>query len=150
MSANKLRHDSKKLIQKSFVDYWRNNIRDQQGRLEFYSKHKHTFEFEEYLNIVCFSKRKVLTKLRCSDHELEIERGRHKKVPREARLCKLCAMEKIETEEHFLFECKYYEDIRKDIKFDNKNGCLFSTDTAVRTGEFILLALAKRKKQFEL
>ena len=149
-NANKLRHDAKKFIYKSFVDYWKNNILEKKGRLEFYSKHKHTFEFEEYLNIVCFNKRKALTKLRCSDHELEIERGRHKNVPRDARLCKLCTMEKIETEEHFLFECKYYEDIRKKIKFDKENGCLFSTDTVVRTGEFIILALAKRKKLFDL
>ena len=99
--AHKLSHDAKKFTHKAFADYWRNNVRDQKGRLEFYSKHKHTFEFEEYLNIGCFNKRKVLTKFRYSDHELEIERGRHKKLPRDARLCKLCAMDKIETEEHF-------------------------------------------------
>ena len=146
-STNKLRYDAKKSIHAAFVEHWKNNMRAHNGRLEFYSKYKHTFEFEEYLQIPCFDKRKAITKLRCSDHELEIERGRHNKIPREARLCKVCAMGDIETEEHFLFECSYYEDIRNNINFTNAIGDL---SAIANSGEFILLALAKRRKQIEL
>ena len=60
------------------------------SRLEFYKKVKRNFEFEEYLNISSYKKRRSIAKLRCSDHELEIEKGRHNKIPREERLCQLC------------------------------------------------------------
>ena len=56
---------------------------------------------EKYLNIENFDNRKVLAKFRCSDHSLEIEKGRHKKIPRSPDI--------LETEKHFLFECEVYE-----------------------------------------
>ena len=63
---------------------------------------------EKHLNIENFDNRKVLVKFRCSDHSLEIEKGRHKKIPRTERFCKLCSTDILETEKHFLFECKVY------------------------------------------
>ena len=69
-----------------------------------------------YLNIPSFDKRKANAKFRCSDHDLEIEKGRHKKIPREARLCKLCESDEIESEDHFLFTCNFYEDIKSKLK----------------------------------
>ena len=127
----------------AFSEYWKSSIVTN-GRLEFYNKHKHVFKFEEYLHIPSFHKRKVIAKLRCSDHELEIEKGRHKKILRETRLCKLCDMGEIETEEHFLFECKFYEDIKMKTNFNNENESLFSMQSSQSLGEFIMLALAKR------
>ena len=87
-NARKLRSDAKRNIHSIYVDYWKNNINI--NRLEFYCKRKNKFEFEKYLNINKFETRKRISKLRCSDHDLEIEKGRHNKLPREARTCKLC------------------------------------------------------------
>ena len=56
-----------------------------------------------------FQLRKVITKFRCSDHE--IEKGRHKKLKVEERICKVCNIE-VETEMHFLQRCPAYESIR--------------------------------------
>ena len=89
-STSKLCNKTKEAIRTNFTEHWKNTI-NTNGRLGFYTKHKLTFEFEDYLNISSFDKRKAIAKFRCSDHDLEIERGRHKRIPREARLCcKLC------------------------------------------------------------
>ena len=143
-SARKLCNDSKIVMKAAFSEYWKSSIVTN-GRLEFYNKYKQVFKFEEYLHIPTFDKRKAIAKLRCSDHELEIEKGRHKNILRHARLCKLCDMSEIETEEHFLFECKFYEDIKMKINFNNENESLFSMHSSRALGEFIMLALAKRR-----
>ena len=59
-----------------------------------------------------FENRKATTKIRCSDHCLEIEKGRHKNIPRVERICKVCDKSEIETEEHFLQKCKKYDPLR--------------------------------------
>ena len=54
----------------------------------------------------------MIAKLRCSDHSLEIESGRHRKIDRNERFCKQCAVGAIETEIHFLLECNKYDALR--------------------------------------
>ena len=66
---------------------------------------------EKYLNIENFDNRKVLAKFRCPDHSLEIEKGRHKKIPRTGRFCKRCSTDILESEKHVLSECKVYEPV---------------------------------------
>ena len=64
---------------------------------------------ENYLLHENFEKRRLITKLRISDHNL-IEKGRHLKIPREKRLCQVC--NQIEDEHHFLFVCNKNLDLR--------------------------------------
>ena len=61
-----------------------------------------------------FQLRKVITKFRCSDHPLEIEKGRHKNLKLKERVCKVCKSE-IETEMHFLQRCPLYTNIRNQF-----------------------------------
>ena len=64
--------------------------------------------YEPYLDqIGDFYLRKILTKFRCSDHDLEIEIGRHKKIKLENRTCKIWN-NSIENEKHFLQDCPLY------------------------------------------
>ena len=57
------------------------------NKLRFYKTFKDSFCEESYLNLVSdFQLRKVITKFRCSDHPLEIEKGRHKKLKVEERI----------------------------------------------------------------
>ena len=142
-NASKLRCDAKRSIYSAYLDHWKNNINIH--RLEFYCKYKSKFEFEQYLNISRFAKRKNIAKLRCSDHELEIEKGRHKKLPREARTCKVCHDDTVENEEHFLYECKFYEDIRTKTHFNPTVDTLFESDNLDHLGDYIILALEKRR-----
>ena len=74
--------------------------------------------------------RVILTKFRLSDHELNIEKGRHKDIKRQERFCPCCSLKKqIENETHFLLECPYYNNLRQEFMV-NVVGNNFSTDSA--------------------
>ena len=47
-----------------------------------------------------------------STHKLQIETGRYKSIEKEKRLCTLCNLNKVESEEHFLLECPAYKSHR--------------------------------------
>ena len=55
--------------------------------------------------------RKIISKFRCSDHKLEIEAGRHKKIDETERWCQVCRLE-IESETHMLVKCPLYRNLR--------------------------------------
>ena len=56
--------------------------------------------------------------LRCSDHALEVEKGRHKGTTRTERICAVCGNGQIEDEEHFLFKCNMYNSLKEKFKID--------------------------------
>ena len=80
-----------------------------------------TYEHEDYLKSVRnISFRKELTKLRISNHILLLEKGRYytPKIPSlagEERLCPICFTNSIESESHFLFDCAFYNEEKKDL-----------------------------------
>ena len=76
---------------------------DNSSKLYFYKTIKQNLEKECYLDSQNFEKRRNITKLRISDHNLLIEKGRYLKIPRENRLCLQCNL--IEDEKHFLLYC---------------------------------------------
>ena len=57
--------------------------------------------------------------MRISDHFLEIEKGRYKRMKRENRICQYCHTNDIEDEFHFFFKCPKYKSIRDE--FEHKN-----------------------------
>ena len=76
-----------------------------------YRKHKTEFKMESYLTQVTnTSHSRALTKLRLSDHKLEIESGRHirPKINRENRTCKLCSKDEV----HFITRCDNFMQIK--------------------------------------
>ncbi len=81
---------------------------NQNKKLQLYAKYKKEIAFESYLdNIKAPQKRRQFTKLRISDHKLEIEVGRHArpKIDRKDRLCKRCSAGDVDDEIHFLISC---------------------------------------------
>ena len=66
--------------------------------------------------------RKVISRVRCSNHPLAIEKGRHKnpKTPREERICIFCN-DHVEDEDHFLLKCTAYFHFRDyyNMNFEN-------------------------------
>ena len=55
----------------------------------------------------------MISNIRISTHKLQIETGRYKNIEKEKRLCRVCNLNKVETEEHFLLECPTYKDHHK-------------------------------------
>ena len=76
---------------------------------------------EFYLKYPDFKIRRFICKFRLSDHSLEIETGRYKKIPRHLRTCNKC--ETLDDEYHFFLNCKLNEHLRKAFlsDFDNTN-----------------------------
>ncbi len=103
----------KKKIPSDFTTYWKSRISDPsiEKKLGLYSKIKHKFAIEPYMNLP-FRDRQIISKMVGSSHKLQIETGRHHDVPREERLCKLCDLKKVEDEEHFISECPAYSKTR--------------------------------------
>ena len=63
----------------------------------------------------------LLSKLRISNHNLEIERERHRELQAKERICKLCLKE-VEDEIHFLLKCEALQNVRTPfIDLTNNN-----------------------------
>ena len=84
------------------------------NKLRTYREHTPNYTtMLNYLQVVSnFKHRKALSKLRVSDHKLNIEVGRHTKLSLSERICTFCNVD-IEDEKHFLLKCTVYENLRK-------------------------------------
>lgn len=102
----------KKRVKESYLEIFTDKIDrfDNSSKLFLYSKLKTELQPADYLSLINFNSRQCLTKLRISDHNLEIELGRYKKIAREDRHCKICKV--LDDEYHFLFHCKINEEPR--------------------------------------
>ena len=91
------------------------NIGEASSKLRTYGMIKYHIGLENYLiQIKNTEVRRAVTKFRLSNHNLNIEKGRHKGVPKELRFCPFCPSE-VETEIHFLMECSLYQKIRDEM-----------------------------------
>jgi len=100
-------------IRDQFQQTWLESISNM-PKLSYYCKFKSTFEYEDYLDYVSQEKSRItLTRLRLSSHNLEIETGRYRNVDRNNRVCRLCSLNTIESEYHFLLCCTTFTNIRK-------------------------------------
>ena len=78
-------------------------------KLELYSKIKDDYKCEKYLKLnMTKHKRSLLCNLRLGTLGLEIELGRHARLLRKDRICKICKLE-VESELHFLFICNKFK-----------------------------------------
>ena len=93
---------------------------DNSEKLKFTNKQQIIMRLKAilYISETNISLRKELTKLRISNHDLLIERGRYclPKVPREERLCPVCSKQTIEDEIHFIFDCPFYSKERENLR----------------------------------
>ena len=106
--------DSSSLKKKKSNVYMHGN-----NKLRTYCLIKNEYRMEAYLtSIANCTKRKMLAKLRYSNHPLLIEVGRHLKMDVDTHKCNLC--DRIEDEIHFVTECQLHMETRN--KFLSKVG----------------------------
>ncbi len=78
------------------------------------------YGYKEYLSRVDNAQlRRSLARFRCANHKLQIELGRQikpMKVPVQQRYCKLCNLDAVEDEDHFLLVCPTYQNVRKRFR----------------------------------
>ncbi len=84
------------------------------NKLRTCRKYKQSILTEPYV-IAPLSKchRSGLAKFHCGVAPPKIETGRYTRTPEEERLCTLCNLCEVESEEHCLIKCELYPDIRK-------------------------------------
>ena len=140
-NINTLNTAANKAMNEAYIKFWKHTKNNDSGRLEFYKSVKNEFGFEAYLNLPFFKGRKAIAKLRGSDHGLEIEKGRHKKIPRDNRLCRLCNSGVVESEIHFLQDCTFYDTVRQIYDFNYTIG----NTNLEKLGQYLVVAFEKRK-----
>ena len=87
--------------QNSFAD-----IRREDSKLRTYALIKTDTGIERYLNHIKNTKDRIMfTKFRLSNHNLMIEKGRHRNIDKSLRFCPFCP-NIVEDEIHFLIKCK--------------------------------------------
>ena len=90
-------------------------ITSTQSKLRTYDLLKKQISIEKYLyEIPNPIIRHSCTKFRLSNHTLNIETGRHINIPKELHFCPFCP-NSIESEIHFLIECRTYKTLRDEI-----------------------------------
>ena len=90
-------------------------IGNPESKLRTYGLLKTQIGFEKYLRqITNPTVRQSRTKLRLSNHTLNIEVGRHNKIPKELRFCPFCP-NSVESEVHFIVECHTYNTLREKV-----------------------------------
>ena len=73
-------------------------------------------EIEKYVKLnISSGERSMLCQLRMGILPLRIETGRYTNMKLNERFCQICNEGKIEDELHFVFQCKKYEQTRKDF-----------------------------------
>ena len=76
-------------------------------KYDFFYKYKKNYNFEKYLDQIPKHIRLYVTRLRTSSHNLPVEVMRYTKPKpiREDRKCKICDLDKVGDEAHYLLHC---------------------------------------------
>ena len=108
------------------------------------------------------ARRSLLTQFRCGILHIKIETGKYTQMPIEYRLYILCEENANEDENHFLFECRFYNTITNtyfqsfkeicpdfdQMNYENRFKYLMSTVVVKLTAEFIYRCYCKRRVSF--
>ena len=101
-----------------------------------------------------------MAQFRCGILPIRIETGRYVGERPEGRLCKICSINSIESETHFLLHCNHYADFRQTLfsYAERTEGSQTLTDIEKanvlmssypgQTAKYILNAFNKRKQFF--
>ena len=128
-------------------------------KLRTYSLFKEQFKADDYVYLRCRKFRSMMSQLRLGILPLEIETGRWKSIEVENRLCKLCSLNRVEDEYHFLFDCEVYSDDRVNffieisisyhefmaLSVKDRWKYIMSEPNAVKTAKFIYSLFEKRR-----
>ena len=97
--------------QESFAE-----INKEGHKLRTYAKIKLKKGYANYLSIMAnVEKRTAVTKIRPSNHDLMIEKGRHQRLHLSQRNCPFCYGNLLENESHLLLRCSTFSLLLKEL-----------------------------------
>ena len=112
------------------------NYSQGKNKLRTYILIKKEYKMEGYLILINNrDERRILAKLRCSNHCLLIETGRHNNTDVSDSKCTLC--DKIEDEIHFTIECQQKQILRNITCVDKNSTLPFISLLVSKTTEVI-------------
>ena len=139
--AKKFKDTTKTRIPEYFTVNWKNKLLSEDiSRLRTYKTINSDFTLPKHLGLP-YENRKVISKIRCSNHPLAIEKGRQKrpKTPRDERICILCDDQVIEDEEHFLLRCDTYSILREEYQMNFENiPDMLNTDDQYQLSKYLI------------
>ena len=103
----------KTILQDQYKQTWHSNVFDCPKTIN-YRIFKTDHAFENYFNVLEERDMLVFCKFRMINHKLPIESGRWKNIPRENRICTLCNVNAIGDEYHYIMECQYFVEERRE------------------------------------
>ena len=111
-------NDPGKTVFQRCIDIFHQNslaqITNENSKLRTYGIFKSEIREEPYLRIVKNVKDRIsMTKFRLSNHNLMIEKGRHRNLDRTMRICLFCTA--VEDEIHFLTKCETFRHLRSSL-----------------------------------
>ena len=112
ISTTWLYNSVKQRLLDQFSQNWYSHVQNSPKALN-YRIFKDKLEFENYLKLLDNKKAIDLCRFRTSNHNLPIESGRWRNIPRENRTCPLCNSNDVGDEFHYLFTCSSLLDDRK-------------------------------------
>ena len=147
VTNKKFTNTTKDNIYEYFKTNWKNELSNgQSARLNVYKVINSEFTIAKHLDLP-FHLRKVVSKIRCSCHPLEIEKGRHTGTLRENRTCRNCQNGTIENEQHFLLSCSTYQHLRDHFGMEAGNIYDFlQTDQQEHLAKYLLSAFELRER----
>ena len=114
------------------------------SRIRTYESIRPAYEYEAYLSeLQHVQLRRTLTRFRCSNHTLAIEAERKAKggpVPYHDRRCRLCSLDAIEDEDHFLSVCPALQIIRDKYRNMLPLGPIYTWTDLMHSQEYMLVA----------
>ena len=108
-------------------------------KLRTYKLFKTSFKKENYLSLP-LDKQSLFSfpRFRVSNHKLEIDLGRYKNIPPEERYRRLCNLNQVEDEFHFIMSCSVYSEHRQQL-FQQVKDFVPSFDILPLSEKFIFL-----------
>ena len=77
--------------------------------MKYLREYKRNFTFESYIDTLNYENRKIIAKLRLSNHNFPIEKLRYEGVEMESRVCNICNLEEVGDESHYTMRCQHAE-----------------------------------------
>ena len=104
MSVNAIKSFVNRTLKDQFIQKWHRSVSDS-DICSLYKTIKTTLSIEQYLLCMPLKSRKLLSKIRLSNHKLPVEKGRYSGIPHHERYCNICNPDRLGDEFHILFEC---------------------------------------------
>jgi hypothetical protein len=103
------------------------------------------YKIQHYLEKMGKTKKRIaLAQLRTGYHWLGVELGRWQGLDREERKCQRCAMQVVDDEQHMVFHCSKFNNIREEyselfegVEIGNVHQFLNNNEHSLKIAEFV-------------